>query len=31
MVAFDRINSWIDAMIPWAHFDRKVKLLDAAG
>jgi hypothetical protein len=31
MVAFDRINSWIDAMIPWAHFDRKVKLLGAAG
>ena len=31
MVAFDRINAWIDAMIPWAHFDKKVKLLDAAG
>ena len=31
MVAFGRINAWIDAMIPWAHFDRKVKLLDAAG
>ncbi len=31
MVAFDRINSWIDAMIPWAHLDRKVRLLDAAG
>jgi hypothetical protein len=31
MVAFDRINTWIDAMIPWAHFDKKVKLLDAAG
>ena len=31
MVAFDRINAWIDAMIPWAHFDRKVRLLDAAG
>ena len=31
MVAFDRINAWIDAMIPWAHLDRKVKLLDAAG
>lgn len=31
MVAFDRINAWIDAMIPWAYLDRKVKLLDAAG
>ena len=31
MVAFDRINAWIDAMIPWAHFDKKVKLLKAAG
>ena len=31
MLAFDRINAWIDAMIPWAHFDRKVKLLKAAG
>ena len=30
MLAFDRINSWIDAMIPWAHFDEKVRLLDAA-
>ena len=30
MVAFDRINSWIDAMIPWAQFDRKAKLLGAA-
>ena len=30
MVAFDRINAWIDAMIPWAQFDKKVKLLDAA-
>ena len=31
MVAFDRINAWIDAMIPWSHFDKKVKLLKAAG
>ena len=31
MVAFDRVNAWIDAMIPWAHFDKKVKLLEAAG
>ena len=31
MVAFDRINAWIDAMIPWAHLDKKVKLLPAAG
>jgi hypothetical protein len=30
MLAFDRINAWIDAMIPWAQFDKKVKLLDAA-
>jgi hypothetical protein len=31
MLAFDRINAWIDAMIPWAQFDKKVKLLKAAG
>ena len=31
MVAFDRINAWIDAMIPWAQFDKKVKLHKAAG
>ena len=31
MVVFDRINAWIDAMVPWAHLDKKVKLLPAAG
>ncbi len=30
MVAMDRVNSWIDAMIPWAQFDKKVKLNPAA-
>ena len=31
MLAIDRVNAWIDAMIPWSHFDRKVRLLQAAG
>ncbi len=31
MLAMDRVNTWIDGMIPWSHFDKKVKLLKAAG
>ncbi len=31
MLAMDRVNSWIDAMIPWAQFDRKLALHDSAG
>ncbi len=26
MIALDRINTWIDALIPWAALDRKLKL-----
>lgn len=31
MLAVDRINTWIDAMIPWSRFDEKVGLFEAAG
>lgn len=26
MVAFDRINTWIDGTLPWSQLDRKLKL-----
>lgn len=29
--AVDRINAWIDAMIPWSRLDAKVALFEAAG
>lgn len=30
MVAMDRVNAWIDAMIPWSHLDANLKLSKAA-
>ncbi|MSO74653.1 MAG: hypothetical protein EXQ99_05835 [Alphaproteobacteria bacterium] len=29
MIALDRINTWIDGLIPWAALDRKLKLTPA--
>jgi hypothetical protein len=26
MLAIDRINTWIDGMLPWSQLDRRVKL-----
>ncbi|MDA0228577.1 MAG: hypothetical protein O3B21_00150 [Proteobacteria bacterium] len=30
MLAIDRVNTWIDAMIPWSDLDAKLKLNRAA-
>ncbi len=30
MLAMDRVNTWIDAMIPWSDLDAKLKLNKAA-
>jgi hypothetical protein len=31
MVSMDRVNAWIDAMIPWSQLDKSLKLSKAAG